>query len=238
MTKSLGQIAYESLIGSPAASWEGVDAWHRALYESCAQAVAAHVRAEDAKQAAIPQWQDIATAPKDETPVYLWADGECMPNMVRVDLGAGNVFYDAIKSGYLSITTATHWMPVPPQPRTKQLPGDLPEINLSNYGENPTCVLAQRVVDAAKVYYERYAQDEANDAQDGWNCTGCSDKQSADAVELRNALAALTAGPDARLVALTQPKPDAMKQLPTDMAKILEENRVELYSRTDKSPTP
>ena len=122
MTKSLGQIAYEFLTGSPAASWEGVDAWHRALYESCAQAVAVHVRAEDAKQAAIPQWQDIATAPKDETPVYLWADGECMPNMVRVDLGDGNVFYDAIKSGYLSISTATHWMSVPPPPPPRAEP--------------------------------------------------------------------------------------------------------------------
>ena len=85
-----------------------------------------------------------------------------------------------------------------------------PETNLSNHGENPTCVLAQRVVDAAKVYYERYAQDEVNDAQDGWNCTGCSDKQSADAVELRNALAALAAGPDARLVA-----PQPMPAIPT-----------------------
>ena len=50
--KSLGQIAYEALTGFPAASWEGVDAWHRALYERGAQAIAAHARAEMMAQAA------------------------------------------------------------------------------------------------------------------------------------------------------------------------------------------
>ena len=62
-------------------------------------------------------WQPIAMAPKDSTPVDLWADGERHANMYRVDLGKGNVFYDPVDCGTCCVRNASHWMFPPAAPK-------------------------------------------------------------------------------------------------------------------------
>ena len=42
--------------------------------------------------------------------------------------------------------------------------------------------ISRPIVDAAKIYYERYAQDEAMDGESGESWTGCSEVQSQDAI--------------------------------------------------------
>lgn len=63
------------------------------------------------------EWQPIETAPKDGRPIDLWAGGERLANMRRVDLGRGNVFYDPVESGVCCVRNATHWMPIPEPPK-------------------------------------------------------------------------------------------------------------------------
>jgi len=70
----------------------------------------------------ISSWRPIQTAPKDSTPVDIWREsygGERCPNMQRIDLGEGNVFYSPIVSGPACVRDATHWMPTPTAPNPK-----------------------------------------------------------------------------------------------------------------------
>lgn len=63
-------------------------------------------------------WRPIAEAPKDATPVDLWAPDfkGRMCNMRRVQLKKDNVFYEPIESGYTCVRDATHFMLVPQPP--------------------------------------------------------------------------------------------------------------------------
>lgn len=63
-------------------------------------------------------WRPIAEAPKDATPVDLWAPDfkGRMCNMRRVQLKMDNVFYEPIESGYTCVRDATHFMLVPQAP--------------------------------------------------------------------------------------------------------------------------
>ncbi len=63
-------------------------------------------------------WKPIATAPKDKTPVDLWSTyyGR-LPNYVRVERSATNVFYDPNYAGVCCVRDATHWMPIPEGPK-------------------------------------------------------------------------------------------------------------------------
>ena len=51
---------------------------------------------------------------------------------------------------------------------------------------------SEAVVDAARVYYEKYAKDEARDGDTLENWTGCSEAQSRHAINLRDSLAAMS----------------------------------------------
>lgn len=62
-------------------------------------------------------WRPIAEAPKDDTVVDIWRPswgGERCPDMRRVDLGGGNVFYAPVLAGPACVRDATHFMIVRP----------------------------------------------------------------------------------------------------------------------------
>jgi hypothetical protein len=64
-------------------------------------------------------WLPIATAPKDRTPIDIFrpgCGGERCVNMMRTDLGKGNVFYEPVQGGPCCVRDATHWMPIPKAP--------------------------------------------------------------------------------------------------------------------------
>lgn len=61
-------------------------------------------------------WQPIETAPKTDEYVDLWYDGFRVCDARRVDLGNGNVFYEA--PGWSCIRRASHWMPTPKAPNS------------------------------------------------------------------------------------------------------------------------
>ena len=62
-------------------------------------------------------WRLISEAPQDGTVVDLWRPswgGERCPDMRRVDLGKGNVFYEPVLAGPCAVRDATHFMIVRP----------------------------------------------------------------------------------------------------------------------------
>ena len=69
------------------------------------------------------QWQPIKTAPKDATPVDLWASNEDggypLSNYKRVCLSKGNTFYDPVAGGICCVRCATHWRPRPLPPESE-----------------------------------------------------------------------------------------------------------------------
>ena len=68
------------------------------------------------------EWMPIETAPKDGTPIDIWIPsigGQRLTNMRRVELSKNNVFYDPVESGLCAVRDATHWMPLPPPPKTE-----------------------------------------------------------------------------------------------------------------------
>ena len=73
--------------------------------------------------AALPKqgWRPISEAPKDDTVVDLWRDGERLTDYQRVDLGKGNVFYEPVNGGPTCVRDATHFsisLPPPPDGET------------------------------------------------------------------------------------------------------------------------
>lgn len=62
-------------------------------------------------------WRPISEAPKDRTVIDIWRPsfgGERCPDMLRVDLGNGNVFYEPLLAGLTCVRDATHFMIVAP----------------------------------------------------------------------------------------------------------------------------
>ena len=71
---------------------------------------------------AIPTgWQPIETAPKDQTPIDIWANGRRMPNMSRFGVDNKDVYFDATTSECVFIVVVTHWMPLPTPPQGEPL---------------------------------------------------------------------------------------------------------------------
>jgi hypothetical protein len=62
------------------------------------------------------EWQPIATAPKDGTPVLVWGT---VNNMLNANNRALAARYDRgwwLDGGNATVTHATHWMPLPKPP--------------------------------------------------------------------------------------------------------------------------
>lgn len=66
-------------------------------------------------------WQPIETAPKDQTPIDIWANGRRMPNMSRFGVDNKDVYFDATTSECVFIVVVTHWMPLPTPPQGEPL---------------------------------------------------------------------------------------------------------------------
>lgn len=119
--------------------------WHensRAEWPAVAAGVITALRADRDEgwrlAAQVPQWLPIESAPKDGTPVDLWRAEwrERAVNMRRVELSAGNVFYEPVGSGPSVVRDATHWMPLPAAPGASlQAPADT-QPQGSNVGGN------------------------------------------------------------------------------------------------------
>ena len=64
-------------------------------------------------------WKLIEDAPNNLTPIDIWRSyyggGRCV-NMIRIDLGEGNIFYSPVESGPSCVRDATHWMDIPGAP--------------------------------------------------------------------------------------------------------------------------
>lgn len=56
-------------------------------------------------------WYPIETAPVEGREVDVLVNGARLDEMRYVDLGQGNTFFEAIRSGYCCVRNATHWRP-------------------------------------------------------------------------------------------------------------------------------
>jgi hypothetical protein len=59
------------------------------------------------------EWKTIDTCPMDEEPMDIWSvtHGRCV-DMVRVDAGRGNIWWQADTGGDICVRDVTHWMRV------------------------------------------------------------------------------------------------------------------------------
>lgn len=113
--------AREALADAVVRCTHGEVSWSPADYREFARKMeSARAACDAALSAPEPQgWRPIAEAPKDETPVDLWRDGERLTNMYRVQLSPTNVFYEPVEEGPCVVRDATHFMPLlpPPEPQ-------------------------------------------------------------------------------------------------------------------------
>ena len=76
-------------------------------------------------------WMPIETCPLDEKPMDIWSTerGRCV-DMVRIDAGHGNIWWDAVECGYNCVRDATHWMRVS-KPNTDSADAQVREMPLA-----------------------------------------------------------------------------------------------------------